>query len=644
MHTHYSLTRPRLIAIAMFTLVVFLFSSATQAQSPKLVASVASSEVYEGESIEFVLELANAEKPGKPDVAPLRENFIVEDLGDESRNQSSTLIVNGRVSQRNSFSHIYRYRLKPKTSGSITIPSITAMANGSQIESNTLTIVVQKPEEQDVVIAEIQSSQDELYPTQSFALTLRILVKPMPETGVEPLRALRKRPPNIQIDWADAPDGLTADDKSEWLRALLAKNGFGFTLNDFSTQSGSLFDSPRAALFDLSAGRETRKDSQGDEIEYYVYEIKRMFYAARTGVYNFGPAMIKGTFVAGVEGTEFLGKRVVAIAPAKQVTVLDVPSPRPDGFVGGVGKYQVTATASPMKLRVGDPLTLTLEFAKGRNSGSLAMISAPDLSLSPTIAESFDIIDSNPTGRVEGDTKKFAYALRPKKPGVTIESIEMSTFDPTERKFTPLSTSPIPLEVTEASALNSSELVGGFSKPSNSDIKLSTKGIYQNMLDPRLVRNQRPNFGLYFASLGLMGLLTAGTVIAIQFARGRSVDTTKQRRQRATRTALNKLGQILYQKGGDVDTEQLRMVRSAFVGLVADTHNRLVDGLTPSDVLKALEQQQVLDEDRAVVQRILSTRESCEYGAHDSMDMEKLVAEASNVIRRIGPKLERKTK
>ena len=43
-------------------------------------------------------------------------------------------------------------------------------------------------------------------------------------------------------------------------------------------------------------------------------------------------------------------------------------------FTGGIGDYKVAASANPVKLRVGDPLTLTLEVAGSAGSGSLELM------------------------------------------------------------------------------------------------------------------------------------------------------------------------------------------------------------------------------------------------------------------------------
>ena len=207
-----------------------------------------------------------------------------------------------------------------------------------------------------------------------------MLVRPLPDDpDRDPLVPLRRRPPHLDVNWVDLPAGLTGDDKARWLEKLLAENGSGFTLNDVTTRSGSFFEGPRLAVFNLYQGRESRKGLDGRPVNYFVYELKRKLTAEKAGTYALGPAIVKGSFVEGMEGSSYTGRRLVAVAPAVPVEVREVPLPRPATFCGGIGNYRLAASASPTALRVGDPLTLTLDIERGPGQ----RIAGPDLGAGP---------------------------------------------------------------------------------------------------------------------------------------------------------------------------------------------------------------------------------------------------------------------
>lgn len=88
-----------------------------------------------GESLEYFVEIRNAKDPSPPDVSALRVDFDVVPNGDESRNQSSTVIFNGRITQQSTFSHIYRFRLTPKRTGKLAIPAPSAVIDGKTISA-----------------------------------------------------------------------------------------------------------------------------------------------------------------------------------------------------------------------------------------------------------------------------------------------------------------------------------------------------------------------------------------------------------------------------------------------------------------------------------------------------------------------------
>src|SRR5262249_32006577 len=155
----------------------------------------------------------------------------------------------------------------------LVIPAPSATIDGRIVSARSLSLNVIAPEPQDLVVPEMKTVREKVYPTQPFEVTLRVLVRPLPDDpDRDPLVPLRRRPPHLDVNWVDVPAGLTGDDKARWLEKLLAENGSGFTLNDVAMRSGafSFFDGPRAAVFSLYKGRESRKGLDGNPVNYFV--------------------------------------------------------------------------------------------------------------------------------------------------------------------------------------------------------------------------------------------------------------------------------------------------------------------------------------------------------------------------------------
>jgi BatD DUF11 like domain len=628
------------LTVAALSLV--LVAPARAADDPEIAVEASASEIYIGESIDYVVEIRNVKNPAAPDLAALRQDFNVISNGDESHNQSSIFSINGRVTQQTSFGHAYRFRLTPKRTGKLVIPAPSVTIDGKTISGHAVSLDVIAPEAQDLVVAEIKTDRQKVYPTQPFEVTLRVLVRPLPDgSDHDPVAPLRRSPPHLEVNWVDLPAGLTGDDKNRWLEKLLTDDGSGFTLNEVTTRSGSFFEGPRLAVFNLYQGRESRKGLDGQPVNYFVYELKRKLTAEKAGTYTLGPALVKGQFVDGKDGSRYTGRRLVAVAPMVPMESREVPSPRPATFCGGIGSYRLAASASPASLRVGDPLTLTLAVERGQGSGSLDLISAPDLAAIPQLAADFEILDKSPTGRKEREMKRFEYGLRPKRAGVGIPPLVVTIFNPDTEKFSEITTEPIALDVSAGSRLGAAELVGSVSGSATPEIKSREQGIYQNITDPSDLHDERVN-------VIALGEITAGLwfgvaclIVGVSAHRRKSGDAVWQRRRRARRAAQRKLADARESLAAGRSADALRTIRSAVVGLIADLRNIVGEGLTASEADAVLARTAVPAADRAEVLRLLEAIESAEYGSGVASEAPAMIETAAAVIPRLSRALER---
>lgn len=616
-----------------------MLASIVWAAEPEIDVTISQDEVFAGDSIDFQVDIRNSKNPSPPDLTPLKLDFDVVTGAEESRNQSMINIINGRMSKQEVLGHTYHFKLTPKSSGQITIPELTATIDGRKLQTPIRTVRVIEPEQQDFVIVEVEASHQRVYPTQPFDVIARILVKPLPNDDKRsPLWPIRGRPPHMQVNWVDPVPGLSATDKAEWLQPLLAEDGVGFTLNEISARSNSFFDSSRPAVFDLSKGREDRDGLDGNSIHYHAFELKRTLTPDRPGDFSFGPVVVKGTFVTGVDRREYSGRRLVTIAPALTVSVHEVPTPRPPSYCGGIGEYQIAASASPTTLRVGDPITLTIEVERAASSGSLELISAPDLS---ALESDFELIDRTPTGRIESSIKRFSFAMRPKKTNVSIPAIEISTFDPNAEKFVLTQTKPIALTVSDAARVTAGDLIGNMSTSQTASIKSRSEGIFQNITDPREVRDERINLLAFGLGVTGMWLVSGAVALGVSLYRRKSSDEGWQRKQSSRRSSRLKLDEAKAFLTQNEPRRALSSIRSAIIGFVADQQNRIAEGLTTADIGSILMTANVDEKDRIGLLELLESIESAEYAGIQVIDPAAAIETASSLISRIGPALAR---
>ena len=400
-------------------------------------------------------------------------------------------------------------------------------------------------------------------------------------------------------------------------------------------------EGPRLAVFSLYQGRERRKGLDGRPVNYFVYELKRKLTAEKAGTYTLGPAIVKGSFVEGRDGSNYTGRRVVAMAPAVPVEVPKSRCRMPATFCGGIGNYRLAASAKPNALRVGDPLTLTLDIERGQGSGSLDLIAAPDLAATPQVAADFEVLDKNPTGRKEGEVKRFEYALRPKRAGVGIPSLAVTVFNPDTERFSEIATKPIALAVSAGSRLGAGELVGSISGSGTPEIKSREQGIFQNVTDPSELRDERVNVAA-LAELTAVLWCGVGCLIAVVSThRRKKGDVIWQRKRHARRMAERKLADARKALAAGESMDALRAVRSALVGLIADMRNIVAEGLTASEADATLTQTAVPAVERAATLRLLEAIESAEYGSGMASEARAMIETAEGLIPSLARHLER---
>lgn len=618
--------------------VVFLLGQiddcvANAADKPVVLVKATETELFTGESLEYFIEVRNIQEPAPPDLAAFEADFDVVSQGDESRNQSSTLIINGRVSQQVTLSHLYRYRLTPRRAGELTIPAPITTVDGVEIKGDPVRISVREPEAQDIVIISQQADPVTVYPTQAFDLTLQILVRPLPDDkSKNPLAPLRQQPPRVDVAWVDLPKGLSGEDKTKWLQPLLSGDGVGFSLNDVTQRGGGFFDNPRAALFQLQQGRWKEPDLQGVEVNYHRYLLKRRVIAASSGTYRFAPALVKGTFVTSREGRSYAGERLVAVSNPLVVTVKDVPSQRPANFTGGIGRYRLAVSASPTTLRVGDPLTLSLEFGQLSGGGPLDLVSAPDLATIPELNDNFEVVDRAPVGRMVGEAKRFEYALRPKRAGVQIPPLVVSVFDPVAEQFVELASEGISLTVSDTDRVSAGDLVGGSGAPANRELRSQDRGIFQNNTTRTDWSNEQPQLatlvGTTVVSWGMVALLGFLRRFTTQYQN----DGIGRRRRGARGAAQNRLSEARELVSDNNAPLAIQKIQFALLGILADVENRPPAGLTSSDLIAALENHGASPNDQQATIALFRELESAQYGGGTAASLGELINHAERLV------------
>jgi hypothetical protein len=632
------------VGMVMIAAALALLPSASAA-APELTAQIGQSQVYEGESVLYVVALNNVANPHEPDLKALAADFQVVPAGQQSLDSRSITIINGTKTEEVHQGRVYKYRLTPKRAGTLTIPAPTVEIDGRQLRGQELTLLVRSPDEQDVVRMQITADRDSVYPMQPFTVTLSIAVKalPKPFEDKNPV-SVQRPPPTVIIPWAideQLPQGLQPKlDWRKWLSAFEGQPGVGFNVNNLGRPSVfDMFDQPKTAFLPKYE-KVKLPDKSGKETLYWRFQIPRTFIAKSVGPYAFGPANLKGAFANALnEEGQPIGENLYAVAKPLVVNVRDVPlEGRPDCYTGAVGVFRLAADLEPTKVKTGDPMTLILTLS---GEGTLDNAAAPNLAAIPELAEHFKIYP--PTEQTRENQRQFTYCLRPVDADVkAFPAVPVAYFDVDSKRYVTLSTKPIPIEVSKATRLASRDIASSGRLVGNSkEIEARQGGIFANITNPGQLGSDsiRPEWWLG----GLGGL--AGAYVALAFVVGRwrrlSGDTVMQRRRAAVGVARRKLREASSHFAAGRTREGADQVLAAVVGLVADMLGLPAAGMTPAEACRQLESSGV---DPDLVARLRSLLETCEgvrYGASADAS-ESLGRDADQLLRVLAGVLRRK--
>jgi hypothetical protein len=549
-------------------------------------ANVSSRETQVGVPITLRVTINDAEDAPAP-VVPDIPDVRVRSRGGPSRS-SQTTIINGAMQSRTSLT--YDYELTPTKEGRFVIPAIEVKLGNVTGKTTPISVVVSKSETGDLLFVEIKGNRKKLYVGETLGLKLQIWLRPFTDPRYGKLSESNM--------WS------LVDRESTW-------GGFGETLQQMMSRGEGI--NGREAL---------RKDSQGQERSYYLYEVERNVQVDRPGplppediniivTYPTRLAPSNSLFSSGLRMVS--ATRISGQAKIEPIEVLPVPTEgRPAFYSGAVGTYQIEATAKPTEVTVGDPITLTLTV---KGSGNLDKLQPPPLASIPALTNSFRVPAEPLAGEVTPEGKKFSVSIRATSENVTeIPPIPFAYFNAMTEKYVTVASEAIPLKVKPADKLSMSQIVdaSGNRQPVANRLTESASGILANYtgMDEVLAQQAfQPGLAvLVIAVLPPLSFVVSWTI------RRRSerlrTDVGFARKRRAKRDAVRRLQGISTDAAGSAAAA----ITAALGQYVADRCNLPAGGMTRAAVVAQLRARNVTATRVSEVDALLEECEAIHYG------------------------------
>ena len=385
-------------------------------------------------------------------------------------------------------------------------------------------------------------------------------------------------------------------------------------------------------------GEERRYEEVRDGILYNVIELRTALFPLVSGIIKIPSASFKCNIIIrqqrnrGSLFDEFMGgggRRYPVERSTEPVKMTIKPLPvvgKPEGFTGAVGKYTMDVLAKPTKLKIGDPITLTINI---RGEGNIQTIGEP--LLAPEGMKDFKAYNFEAkvtiTGRGHGikGEKLFNKVIEPQsEDSGVIPGISFSYFDPELEKYKTITHAPIPIEVEHSEIEIPIHLSVEGAGMTKGQVKILTKDILPIMSDLYSFENQRSAIYKSPFILAIVFIIPILIVVAcIYVQRQRELlhsDVGYARKKRAMAHAQQHLSNARELLQLDNPSEFYAALAKTILKHIADKLNVTPAAVTSDNIYDILEKRGVSDD---VIRELRQCLESCDYGRFSSGHLSK---------------------
>lgn len=555
--------------IPVFAVIVLLTAGASA--QVRVSAQVDSGrDIYVGEGFNFYIIIQGSENAGNVDLQPLQE-YNPQNAG--TNRQSSINIINSRTTQ--SVTTIMTYTLTANREGRIQLPPLTVEVDGKTYRTNPIAVNIIRPGTTDQLDLEVTLSQQRCYVGQPVIMTVKFYY------------SAEIRDPQFNIP--------------------------AFSGDDFYIEEPDVSDR-QAELDHLNTGMAVmvgRYRVVHNGKESILLSFSKALIPKRSGTIAIQPSSVSAAVAVGRTRSRdlfdsFFGgqtqyRRFMVNSEPLKLEVLPLPEEgKPAQFYGLVGQYTISSSATPRKVNVGDPITLTVKIGGGKY---LKPVQWPALEQLPAMSANFKIPSQKASPAIQNGFKIFTQTIRAKTDKVTeIPSIPLAYFDSEQGKYVTAQTEPIKLEVAPTKILTNADLEGSDFTPVNREIEAIRKGLsanYENldtlndMSFSPLAGLANPGYAVIWA-VPLLGLISS--LFVKLFSHTSPEKVAARRHRHACGKALGQLKKLRVEgvspsnRGQDArDTiqqnEQLVSIMKQYIG---EKFDKTAGSLTPDDCYDAI--------------------------------------------------------
>ena len=550
-------------------------------------------------------------------MAPSISGFDVL-MGPSRSQQSSTQIINGKVSSSSAIT--YTYILMAGKEGTYTIPAASIEVEGKKIFSNALTIKVLPPDQS---AGNQQSGQGKSNTSSRGQIAgSKISEKDLFITATAAKTTVYEQ------------EAILLTYKVYTLVNLRQLYGKMPDLKGFHTQEIEL---PQQKTFSL-------EHYNGRNYNTTIWS-QYVLFPQQTGKLEIPSITFEGIvaqqtisddpFDAFFNGGGYIEVKKKIVTPKVVINVKPLPA-KPDNFSGGVGEFTLSSSINAKEVKTNDAVTIKLTI---KGAGNMKLISSPEVKFpedfevyDPKVTNNFDVSRAGLSG-----TQTIEYLAIPRHAGdFAIPPIEFTYFDLKSQAYKMLKTEEYRLKVAKGKG-NADQVIADFTNKEN--VKVLGQDVrFIKLGDTKLTPKGKVFFGTigYWLGYIIPFIVFIALVIFFRKQAAENANVAKVKTKKANKVAAKRMklaGKLLAE---NKKNEFYDEVLKALWGYISDKLSIPVSQLSKDNIEAELMRYGVSDE---VTKTFIDALNECEFARYAPGDeneaMDKVYATSVEAISKM---------
>lgn len=543
-------------------------------------------------------------------------------MGPSRSTQSSTQIVNGKVTSTNSIT--FTYILLAQKEGEFTIPGAVIIADGNEMISNSVKVKVLPADKQSGGGDSNQNASRRNSSSTSISNNDLFITATANKVNVYEQEAiLLTYKIYTAVDLRGFDNVKLPDFKGFHSQEVELPNDRRWGLEHYKGRNYQTTVYRQFVLFPQQSGNLTIEQARFDASIAQARQVIDPFEAFFNGG---GVVEVKKTLMT----------------PKLTINVKELPAGKPENFSGGVGEFNFSSTINTTELKANEAVTIKLVVS---GTGNLKLVSAPEVKF----PEDFEIYDPKVennfrlTSAGQSGNQVIEYLAIPRNAGTyKIPPVKFSYFDIKSQSYKTLTTEEYVLNVLKGDGSSSQNVANYTNKEDLQILNQDIRFIKQNsvVLQPHgKFFFGTTNYWLYYI-IPMLIFIIMFVVYRKQIAENSNM--AKVRTKKANKVAvkrMKKAGNLLKNNQKDAFYDE---VLKALWGYMSDKLNIPVSRLSKDNIEETLKNKEVNDE---LIINFINVLNDCEFARFAPGDatqaMDNLYKDAITVISKMENSIKR---